>query len=332
MAELFGFPDHLKNQKFARSFSEANHEFVSFQDLKSLCGRKAERVSRCSIEQNLVSSDREKIRVITDPEIITDLISNYHNPSHRALLKGETTNISRHFQSTENRFALIAEFAIVAVIACAAIARVRDDPEDHLESLDSNIEELAYRKREDQTPISLRDMASLSGSLSDYMFASKEERPTIILGKSDTLVKIAEMMFHDFRIAWLIAELNEDRTRQIKKNQKLIVEIELEEVLRLPFSEDIEDFYKRNTTNLNRENLKTVIKNSKIHRALIEKELKPIVAPEINWPVSKITFVKLKHKKDRIAFDSFRKNPNTSKVNLNTIIQKGIALSRSIDD
>ena len=119
-----------------------------------------------------------------------------------------------------------------------------------------------------------------SGSLTDYMFASKMERPTFIIGESDTLVSIAEALYNNGCLAYLLAELNEDRTVQKRsKGGKLVVEARVRDILRLPVGEDIEEFESRDMKKYNPHNLITLVKDSPLKKEVLEDVLGQVVTP-----------------------------------------------------
>ncbi|MBZ0187240.1 MAG: hypothetical protein K8F91_13420, partial [Candidatus Obscuribacterales bacterium] len=191
-----------------------------------------------------------------------------------------------------HHYALGSEFAITALIALAAVARRRVDPAEK-EPTDSpvcnsevDLERLAAAIAETS--------GGLSGSLSDYMFATVNSRPTIIVGSADSLVSIAESIFHDPKIGFLIADINKHLTRQYEKDGKRVVEIRAGEMLELPVWEDIVEYCQNCPPDLLVENLITIVREAALNREILEEHLHELVSPagrqsqvrvlEQSWP------------------------------------------------
>ncbi len=209
-----------------------------------------------------------------------------------------------------NHYMLGTEFAIVAIVAMAGLAKRRADlsfaglgalsSEDEIShSLSSKQEsdgKVLYRapKRSkspadrsafkfsmgDETP---EWMISLDGSAAaeaGYLYASVLRRPKILITQSDTFVSLAEKHFHDPLLAWLIADLNLKKLREVWKKDKRIVVVSNGETIELPVWEDIVEFYQHKPKIARIDNLITVVLKRTLDRQLLEAELAAILAPE----------------------------------------------------
>ena len=266
-----------------------------------------------------------------------------------ANLKGDSriyldSHIGRRIDQVEEKrlvLGLGGEFLITALIATAAVARVREQAPVSAELMVpyAEIEDMAYgepiseqNSEFDQRIAEISTLsAGFSGSLTDYMFATGRERPTFIIGTSDTFVSIAAALYGDGLVGYLLADLNRDRTVQYEKDGRRYVETRAREVLKLPLAEDLNQFSKvdREGQTLRVENLVTVVQESVVDREVVDELLRPVmVAPRRKsiWPAIK-----------GLAFSVRKANePNFvhrryDKLKLRTIIAGGIKLRRSID-
>ncbi|MCA9801190.1 MAG: hypothetical protein KC777_04350 [Cyanobacteria bacterium HKST-UBA02] len=224
-----------------------------------------------------------------------------------------------------------AEFVITALIALAAVARHRPDleepKEDHSEI---DLEALAAKIAETS--------GGASGSLSEYMFAGTGKRPTIIIGLADTLVGIAEALFHDARVAWLIADLNKGTTRQYAKDGKRIVEVRARETLILPVWEDIVEFCQNMPIDACRKPLITIVRETPLNREILEEHLGHVVSPAgravqsllQEWPELLTLNFLVTSGSTVFDPDELSKNVRTRRKNVAATILAGIRLDRGL--
>lgn len=270
-----------------------------------------------------------------------------------ANLKGDSriyldSHFGRRIDQVEEKrlvLGLGGEFLITALIATAAVARVREQApvSAELRIPYAEIEDMAYGE-----PISEQNSdhsfdcdqriaeistlsAGFSGSLTDYMFATGRERPTFIIGTSDTLVSIAAALYGDGLVGYLLADLNRDRTVQYEKDGRRYVETRAREVLKLPLADDLSLFSKvdREGQTLRVENLVTVVQDSVVDREVVEELLRPVlVAPRRKplWPAIKGLAFSV-----RSATEPNFMHRRYDKLRLRAIIAGGIKLRRSID-
>lgn len=253
---------------------------------------------------------------------------------------------AQRFDKTEEQrlvLGLGGEFLITALIATAAVARVREQApvSAELRIPCAEIEAMAYGEPPaEQTSDSMKDQriaeimtlsSGLSGSLTDYMFAAARERPTFIIGTSDSLVSIAEALYGDGLVGYLLADLNRDRTVQYEKNGRRYVETRAREVLKLPLADDLSCFSKvdQDGRPLLAQNLVTVVQESVVDREVVEELLRPVVVTPKQtsfWPAIKgLEFSAGSTAKLNLGQRSY------DKLKLRSIIAGGIKLRRSID-
>ncbi|MBI4533654.1 MAG: hypothetical protein HY711_06870 [Candidatus Melainabacteria bacterium] len=98
-------------------------------------------------------------------------------------------------------------------------------------------------------------------------------RPTHIVAHNDTLVSIAEQLFHDPNISWLIADLNKDAIKESWDSDKRIVELRERQQIQLPVWQDIVGFNQERLAKSTPENLVTIVTETQIDRDLLDSNL-----------------------------------------------------------
>jgi hypothetical protein len=91
-------------------------------------------------------------------------------------------------------------------------------------------------------------------------------RPTCTISVGETLVSIAERYLQDGDLAWLIADLNKKRFKERWFEGKRIIEIASRQTVELPFFEEVEQFYRQKTRDMDAENLVTIVHESQLER------------------------------------------------------------------
>ncbi len=102
-------------------------------------------------------------------------------------------------------------------------------------------------------------------------------RPTCLVSENDTLISIAEELFHDPNLGWLIADLNRDRIQERFEDGKRIVEIASRQELFVPVWQDIVEFYESRSQAAAPENLVTIVSQSQLDRELLNSTLAKVV-------------------------------------------------------
>lgn len=344
MSDLSSFEFENGNKKFNRKLSETTDRFVSGGFLSvpwaSFESHSKKQVSRRELEENLLESNKF-FATITEQSLINDFFE-FHIFPKGYLATIEHSSLVRDFspQSSSrdtSRYILVAEFAITALIACAAVARIRQDSVESFEGIES----LAYgnpsilESQEDFVVAKINEeTVALSGSITDYMFSQAKQRPTFILGLNDTLVSIAEAIFHDGKLGYLIAELNRDKTIQYEKDGLFYVEISSRSILCLPVYEDIGRFRLRDLDSLIPGRLITVVNQNVLDKELVEEELRSVFVPSSissNWPALRSRTFTLSCGRGINISNLLISIPKDSRVRLNSIVTSGIKVIRSVD-
>lgn len=207
--------------------------------------------------------------------------------------------IERGFTGGGARYMLGAEFAVVAIIAMAGIAKRRTDL-SYTETWVTSAEEKSKSQRGEliyQSPNLKRGrdalahglnkdvpdwLISLDGSAAKeegYLFGSVLMRPTVLMTMSDTFVALAETHFRDAVLAWLIVDLNQAKVTETWKGAAKVVAISNGETIELPVWEDIVEFYQSKPKHAKPDNLLTVVLKRNLDRELIEAALAAVIVP-----------------------------------------------------
>ncbi len=123
---------------------------------------------------------------------------------------------------------------------------------------------------------------------SDFQFGSFDEqstisnavqvRPKIMIGPGQSLEQIAERLFEDPDVAWLIADLNKHVMSETMVNGKRVVEFRSRQEIELPVYEDIELFYRFRKRFHTADNLVTVVSERHIDREVVDNALRKVVS------------------------------------------------------
>jgi hypothetical protein len=98
-------------------------------------------------------------------------------------------------------------------------------------------------------------------------------RPTCFITRDKTLVDIAEDLFHNGDLAWLIADLNMGQTKDLMIDGKRVVEFTSRQQITLPVWEDIAEFQMNHPANAVARNLITVVADHWVDRELLNSTL-----------------------------------------------------------
>ncbi|HEY9680428.1 MAG TPA: hypothetical protein V6C86_02450 [Oculatellaceae cyanobacterium] len=104
-------------------------------------------------------------------------------------------------------------------------------------------------------------------------------RPTILVALNDTLISIAETIFHDPNIAWLILDLNRNSVKQSEVEGKTVVQLVTRQTLMLPVWEpDITNFYAGRTGDRSVDNLVTIVEETQLDKELMSSILGSVIS------------------------------------------------------
>ena len=202
-------------------------------------------------------------------------------------------------QDADLKYLTGPEIALSAIIALASIAKLRTDQsmwqtdnaallqpfavsnyitEVVLDSgLPSAISKFAVgpdltgstrENAHDRTPDNNNDISETSQSV----FI----RPKILISTHDSLVSIAEQLFNDAGIAWLILRLNEELKPVIMEG-KTVVRLRSRQEIVIPVYQDIIDFQKTRTKEMCGSNLITVVEETQIDREIVDMAIAPML-------------------------------------------------------
>lgn len=102
-------------------------------------------------------------------------------------------------------------------------------------------------------------------------------RPTWLVRPNEDLVKLAQHLFHDGKLGYLIADLNVSQIRDSYVEGKRVVELKERQKIELPVWQDILQFKKQGIDHLQPEDLITVVTENAIDTELIHAALAPVM-------------------------------------------------------
>ncbi len=158
------------------------------------------------------------------------------------------------------------ELALAALFISAGIARARgqkgDTPEAAADVLPATKAQELARTTAEQARQTGRYRALV--------------RPTWLVRANEDLAALAEHLFRDAKLGWLIAELNAPFINEIYEGDKRIVELRVRQKIELPVWQDIVDFHERKTE-FAIENLVTVVTESAVQNELMQTALATVM-------------------------------------------------------
>ena len=188
--------------------------------------------------------------------------------------KGATTFSvnARALRGKKKDLALIGpEIALAALFISAGIARARNKDgaaaqADAPASATARAEQLARQTA---------DSAAANQQLTAYKY-QPFARPTWLVRTGEDLCKLAEHLFRDARLGWLIADLNVPSTNEMYDGKKRIVELRVRQKIELPVWQDIIEFNERRIE-FEVADLVTVVTETAIDAELMQNALAPVI-------------------------------------------------------
>jgi hypothetical protein len=197
--------------------------------------------------------------------------------------------LSDKLSAGPKRYMTGVEIALAAVIASGGLRKLRgkgrpDDSSavegDETQEVPSTYEASAASLTAEQW-FSMSMMRKLGAGGADEMQKNKSDqvlkRPTYLIGKQETLTGIAENLFEDADIGWLIADVNAGSIKESTVNGKRVVELQDRQQIDLPVWQDIIDFYEGRPAEAVAENIITVVTESNVNSELVDLLLGPLV-------------------------------------------------------
>ncbi|GEM_PF-757518 len=116
-------------------------------------------------------------------------------------------------------------------------------------------------------------------------------RPRVLIGANDTLISIAEQLFNDAGIGWLILRINNDIDSKNIEG-KTIVRLRCRQEILIPVYQDILDFQNQRTREMNGHNLITIVEENQIDREVLSIAMAPMAGSSSNCdPLQELHFV-----------------------------------------
>lgn len=159
------------------------------------------------------------------------------------------------------------EIALAAIIALAGTSRLRSENQllqfegmAIVQTFDENLTEMREKKP-------LRTTAPTT--------ATPMLRPKILVNANDSLISIAEQLFNDSQLCWLILDVNKNLTTA-EIEGKTIVRLRTRQEIAIPVYQDIVDF-RQNEQVRRTENLVTIVEETQLDREMLESGMAPVL-------------------------------------------------------
>lgn len=101
-------------------------------------------------------------------------------------------------------------------------------------------------------------------------------RPLWLVTVNDTLTKLAEQIYQDPEVGWLIADMNLSRVKERYVNGKRVIELQSRQQIELPIQEDIDLFKLNKPKEASAEKLITIVQANQLDKELINSQLQAL--------------------------------------------------------
>jgi hypothetical protein len=101
-------------------------------------------------------------------------------------------------------------------------------------------------------------------------------RPLWLVCENDSLTTLAEQIYQDPDVGWLIADMNSARVRETWMNQKRVIQMQSRQQIELPIQEDIDLFKQNKTQEHCAENLITVVIQNQLDKDHLNNQLQAL--------------------------------------------------------
>lgn len=196
-------------------------------------------------------------------------------------------------RSSDRRYFITGpEIAFATIIALATAAKARPEQPDIL--VGRSEVRYEYRLPDNSVPVAMADRQEqsrnneavtdqnneISYSLFDTVASDRPKpanrvRPRVLVGKDDTLVSLAEQLFDDPQLAWLILDINNDSLTVIIMDGRSIVRLRCRQEIFIPVSQDIAEFAGRDLPASS--HLVTVVDDNQVDREILDSALDPLL-------------------------------------------------------
>jgi hypothetical protein len=196
-------------------------------------------------------------------------------------------------RSSDRRYFITGpEIAFATIIALAAAAKARPEQPDILAGRaepgyeyrlpgNAGLATVSDRQEQSKDNSAVTDQKTeLSYSFFDTEVGDrpkpvKRVRPKVLVGRDDTLVSLAEQLFGDPQIAWLILDINNDSLTVIIMDGRSIVRLRCHQEIFIPVSQDITEFAGRQLAASS--HLVTVVDDNQVDREILESAFDPLL-------------------------------------------------------
>lgn len=219
-------------------------------------------------------SEREDERELLDCTALNAAALSASTRSTELKERTSPNNTNYYVMKEQRRYTFGTELIIAAIIASVGVCKMRYDAAAADED----------KERRSSPPASSFNAAkdasffeSIINELPDSpevdAVGKHEARRFVVVKASDSLTGIAENIFHDGDLAWLIADLNKRNLKEFTVEGKRVVELKTCQRLDLPFNDEISAFYRDRGAKCSAGNLVTIVSDGRIERSMLEKEL-----------------------------------------------------------
>ncbi len=219
---------------------------------------------------------------------------------------GETKVSSREYKFTcsdkNQKYLSGPEIALAAIIALAGTAKLRPEAsalqnESVAVIQNYNLDFIGDEPNLSDCKIKTQGKHGASTDATEPNKGTKSEktavlmRPKVLIGADDTLVDIAEQLFNDAGIGWLILNINDDLESLVLEG-KTIVRLRSRQEIFIPVYQDIIDFQKVRTKEMTGQNLITIVEENQIDREILNIIMAPLAGasensdPLQNWQIA----------------------------------------------
>jgi len=183
-------------------------------------------------------------------------------------------NSNYYVMKEQRRYTFGTELIIAAIIASVGVCKVRYDAAaaDEEKERRSSPQASSFNAAKDAS-----FFESIINELPDSpqvdAVGKQAARRFVVVKANDSLTSIAENIFHDGDLAWLIADLNKRNLKEFMVEGKRVVELKTCQRLDLPFNDEIAAFYRDRCAKNSAGNMVTIVSDGRIDRSMLEKEL-----------------------------------------------------------
>ncbi len=176
--------------------------------------------------------------------------------------------------SAGGRYLTGVEIALAVALASAAVAKTRKETD---ESADADLAAEQLRLLFENADENNGSNDNKSANQTPNMF----KRPVYLVNEHDSLVEIAERLYHDSDVAWFIADINAGRITEHSDDGKRIIELRSRQEIELPLHSEVQEYLLHRKKDATADRLVTIVAVSEIDRELLDSFLNTVVGGPI---------------------------------------------------